>query len=316
MTSISPRTVSLTEVGPRDGFQSESRILVTEHKRDIILGLVEAGFKEIQVTAFVHPKWVPQMADAEALVASLPRKEGVVYNALVLNPRGMDRAIATGMTSVEVSVSPSEAQSRRNANMSAEAAVAQGVSMIRRGKEKGMEVRAGIQCAFGCTHEGEVPESGILGVVERFLDADADRISIADTTGMATPPSIGSLVSKLTDLMEPDRLVLHLHDTRGLGLVNVMSALEHGVRRFDVSLGGLGGCPFLKGASGNIATEDTIHLMDSLGIATGVDKAAVARLSADLEPFFSRSFPARMLRVLQPIRDIEEMESASPRFDA
>ncbi len=298
MTLSLPEAVTLIEVGPRDGLQSEPQTVSTKRKVEIINGLVDAGFREIQATAFVHPKWVPQMADADTLINRLPKKEGVVFNVLVLNSRGLDRALGAGATSVEVSVSPSDDQSRRNVNMGAAEAVREGVATIRRGKDRGIEVRAGIQCTFGCTHEGEISEADILQIVQRFLDAGADRIALADTTGMATPPTLRSLLPKVLSQLDPRRLVLHLHDTRGLGLVNIMTALELGVRQFDVALGGLGGCPFLKGASGNVATEDTVHLMDSLGIATGIDKAAVACLSTALERDLGRTFPSRVLRVL------------------
>ncbi|MGD9017645.1 MAG: hydroxymethylglutaryl-CoA lyase [Desulfobacterales bacterium] len=293
-----PEDVTLIEVGPRDGLQSEPQTVPTKRKLEIIQGLVDAGFREIQATAFVHPKWVPQMADADTLIKELPKQDGVVFNVLVLNSRGLERALGAGATSVEVSVSPSDYQSRRNVNMSASEAVTEGIAMIRRGKDMGIDVRAGIQCTFGCTHEGEISEAVILQVVQRFLDAGADRIALADTTGMATPPGLRSLLPKVLSQLDPRRLVLHLHDTRGLGLVNIMTALDFGVRQFDVALGGLGGCPFLKGASGNVATEDTLHLMESLGIATGIDKAAVACLSLSLEADLGRTFPSRVLRVL------------------
>ncbi len=304
MAAALPETVSLIEVGPRDGLQSERIVLGTSEKRNLVEGLISAGFREIQVTAFVHPERVPQMADAEALTAGLRPPEGVLLNALVLNRRGLDRALAAGVTSVEVSVSPSDFQSRRNVNMSSEENLAEGVALVHRAKEDGAEVRAGLQCCFGCAFEGEVPETRILEVVDRFLAAGADRIGIADTTGMGTPPAVRSLLEKLLPRIAPQRLILHLHDTRGMGLVNVVTALEYGVRQFDVALGGLGGCPFLEGASGNIASEDTVHLMDALGISTGIDKSAVARMSSTLEGLLGRTFPSRMLRVYHPVQSI------------
>jgi hydroxymethylglutaryl-CoA lyase len=288
-----PKSVKLIEVGPRDGFQFEEKVVPTRLKVDVIAGLVAAGLREIQATSFVHPGRVPQMADAERLIRQLPRNDGVRYSGLVLNQVGLERARAAGLEWVEVSVSASETHSRKNAGVSAIEAAASGREMVRRARSFGIGVRAGVQCAFGCAYEGHVPGTRVLELAEAYLVAGADLLALSDTTGMATPVSIREMLADLLPLAGNVPVVLHLHDTRGLGLANVSAALECGVSRFDTALGGMGGCPFVPGAAGNIATEDTAYLLASMGIETGIDIAAVAACTERLEAFFRKRFPAK-----------------------
>jgi len=294
-----PDKITLIEVGPRDGFQFEKKIIPTNLKLEIISGLVDAGIKDIQVTSFVHPDIVPQMADAEDLLKRLPKRKGVRYCGLVLNEKGVERAHLSGLQHIEISISASDTHSRKNAGIPFEKALEIGKDMIRLAQKYKMEIRAGIQCAFGCVYEGRIPEERVLKIAKNFLKAEIQTLAISDTTGMANPLSIQNLTKKLMSEVDNTPVVLHLHDTRGLGLVNVMAAMECGVTRFDTSLAGMGGCPFVSGAAGNIATEDTAWLMKSLSIETGVDISKVARCSQKLEKFFEKKFPGKMHRLIE-----------------
>jgi hydroxymethylglutaryl-CoA lyase len=293
-----PKRVDLIEVGPRDGFQFETRVMPTEFKLDIINDLVEAGLKQIQVTSFVRPQRVPQMADAEELVKSMPEADGIDYSALVLNLEGVRRAVRSGLTSVEISISASDTHSRKNAGMSLEQAIKKGAEMIQLARTNNLTIRAGIQCVFGCVYEGRIPLRRVLDMAQQFLNLGVDRLALSDTTGMATPGSVKDLLEHLLPRAMDVPLIFHFHDTRGMGLVNVAAALEYGVSNFDTALGGMGGCPFVQGAAGNIATEDTAYLMAALDIETGVDISKVARCSKQLEEYFEKSFSGKMHRIL------------------
>jgi len=294
-----PNKVTMIEVGPRDGFQFEKKIIPTNLKVEIISGLVDAGLKDIQITSFVHPDVVPQMADAEDLLKRLPKINDVRYSALVLNKKGVERAYLSGLQHIEISISASDTHSRKNAGMPFEKALEMGKDMIRLAREYNMEIRAGIQCAFGCVYEGRIPEKRVLQIAGDFLEMGIQTLAISDTTGMADPLLIKNLIKKLMPEVGNTPIVLHLHDTRGLGLVNLMAAMEYGVTHFDTALAGMGGCPFVSGAAGNIATEDTAWLMKSLNIETGVDISKVAKCSQKLEDFFEKKFPGKMHRLIK-----------------
>ena len=303
MTSFThsyPKKVTLIEVGPRDGFQFESRIIPTPVKVDIIGGLVAAGIKHIQVTSFVHPQRVPQMADAESLLQALPVWEGVILSGLVLNHRGLERAYRAGLKQVEISISASDTHSRKNTGLALDDAVGGARQMVNFAKERGMKVRAGVQCAFGCVYEGEIQLKRVMQMAQNFVEQGVDAVAFSDTTGMATPSSIRRLLLAVSPIIGDVPVIAHLHDTRGLGLVNLMAALECGITRFDTALAGLGGCPFVPGAAGNIATEDTVYLLNSLGINTGVDIGKVAECSLGLEKFFGKQFAGKMYRLAAP----------------
>ena len=293
-----PTTVSLQDVGPRDGFQFEKKIVPTDRKLAVIARLVAAGLKQVQVASFVHPHKVPQMADAERLIQQLPDLKDVVYSALVLNQRGLERALASGIQAVEISLSASDTHSRKNAGRSHADALDQGLRMIRQAATAGVQVRASLQCAFGCVFEGQIGVDRIAAIIGRFVDHGAHVLALADTTGMGSPPQIGRVLNRVLPRAGRLPLAMHLHDTRGLGLVNLMTALTYGVTQFDTALAGMGGCPFVPGAAGNIATEDTAHLLETLGIHTGVDYRQIAALSYELETFFGTCFAGRMHRVM------------------
>jgi len=299
MTHDLPDKVTLIEVGPRDGFQFEKQVIPTEMKVEIISDLAAAGLKHIQVASFVNPSRVPQMADAEEVVKRLPESQGTIFSGLVLNARGLQRALQAGLNHVEISISVSDTHSRKNAGVSFERAFNQMIQMIQLARAEGISVRAGIQCAFGCVYEGGVSQERIADLVEYYASQEVDAIALSDTTGMANPMSVAQLLHTLMPACGEVPIVLHLHDTRGLGLANLMAGLECGVNQFDTAVAGMGGCPFVRGAAGNIATEDTIHLMNAMGIGTGVDMAAVSKCSHRLEKYLNKQFPGRMHRLLQ-----------------
>lgn len=296
--SAMPDRVMIMEVGPRDGLQFEKKILPTPLKVELITDLVAAGLREIQVAAFVNPGIVPQMADADTLVAQLPKQPGVVYNGLALNVKGVERVAAAGLKSIEVSMSASETHSRRNVNMTMKESATQVGEMIRLSKELGLSVRAGIQCAFGYPGEESIPFERIRRIVEDYLKHDIEVLNLGDTTGMADPGKLHAFMEKMRPLVGDLDLALHLHDTRGLGLDNVQTALEYGIRRFDASLAGMGGCPFVPGAAGNVATEDLANFLHTLHIETNVDIKRLARCSRRLEDFFKKRFSGRMHRLM------------------
>jgi hydroxymethylglutaryl-CoA lyase len=261
--------------------------------------LKNAGIKRIQVGSFVHPKIVPQMADTDELIRTIGKQDDIVVSALILNDKGLERALNCKVPHVSMSVSVSDTHSRKNARRSAADALASMTQLIREALSAGLDVRAGLQCAFGCVYEGQIAETAVLNAAEKMIRAGAREINLADTTGMANPWSIRHMV-QIFKKEYPDVLIsLHLHDTRGLGLANLFSGYEAGVRTFDVCTGGLGGCPFVKGAAGNVPTEDAVNMFESMGIATGIDLKALCEAVAFLENTLDRALPGRMKRVLE-----------------
>lgn len=289
-----PLTVSLCEVGPRDGFQFEDKPIPVELKVRIIGALVEAGLKRIQVTSFVHPEWVPQMADAEALCRLLPDRPGVVYSGLVLNRKGLDRALDTGLTQIDLSLATNETHSRDNVNRSVDEAAEEGVEMVRKAIAAGRSIQVGLQTVFGYAQPGDTPIARVLQLIDRFLDLGIESLSLADTTGLANPVLITERLGAIRAITGETPIVLHLHDTRGLGLANIYAALNAGIIRFDTSMGGLGGCPFIPGAAGNVATEDVVYLLSSMGIDTGIDLSGVSSCTRVVEEFLGRKLPGKM----------------------
>lgn len=278
---------TLIEVGLRDGLQSEKAILPTTSKIEIISGLVSAGMKTIQAGAFVSPRRVPQMADTDRLPSLLPPIPDVIYNYLVLSRSGFERALQSGATSVELSASASDVHSRKNTGLPSDKAIAEAAAMTGKAKAHGLHARASIQCAFGCVYEGEIPHGRILTAARAFLDHTPDMLILADTTGMATPESVTALLSRILPETSKTPIGLHFHDSRGFGLKNVMAAMACGITHFDTSLGGLGGCPVVPGAAGNISTEETARMMTKLGIQTGIDIDSVHRWTRRLMTFLT-----------------------------
>lgn len=282
----------------RDGLQIESQIFTLDQKIEFFNLLKKAGVRRIQVGSFVHPKIVPQMADSDELIKRLGKQTDTVISALILNSKGLDRALACEVSHVSMSVSISDSHSRKNARRSAAEALSSMVDLIKNARGQGLEVRAGLQSAFGCVYEGAISESAVLAAAEKMTLAGVNEINLADSSGMADPHSIRSLVGRVSTEFPEIRISLHLHDTRGLGLANMFSGYEAGVRVFDVCAGGLGGCPFIKGAAGNVPTEDAVNMFDSMGVKTGIEMQSLIEAVDFLEKTLNRSLPGRMKRVL------------------
>ena len=292
-----PLTATVVEVGPRDGIQTQEKFVPTKMKIEAIGKLVEAGFNRIQVTSFVHPKLVPQMADAEDVCARLPQVEGVQYNALVLNMKGLERAHAAGIRYVDMGVPASETLSQKNANSSIEEGMQRMAAMVKQAREWGMGVRAGVQTAFGCAYEGQIEQAKVVHLSKRFLAMGIDELSLADSAGLGNPNQIRRTVQEVRPLAGDVPIVMHLHDTRGMGLANCLAALKSGVRLFDTSFGGLGGCPFIKGAKGNIPTEDTVNMMHEMGVDTAVNISKVSAVAREFEAFFGEELPGKIYQL-------------------
>lgn len=291
--------VVLIEVGTRDGFQNERKFIPTSLKVQIIERLIAAGISQIQVASFVNPDLVPQMADADEVCRRLNFQKGVTYSGLALNQRGVMRAALAGLNAVDVSISTTDTHSRKNAGCSLVDARKRLKKMIRTAKAESLEVRAGFSNIWGCAYEGVVPMSRILDMVKEAIDYGADYISLADSTGMANPKTTIQTINAITEVSKNVPLILHSHDTRGLGLANIYASLSLGIKHFDTSLAGMGGCPYIPGAAGNVATEDVANLMTGLGIQTGIDVLSVAHCSLHLERHLGKTFPGKLHRLME-----------------
>ena len=282
----------------RDGLQMEARIFSLDEKRHLFDLLQNAGLQRIQVGSFVHPAVVPQMADTDALIRAIGQQGSAVVSALILNDKGLERAVACGVSHLSMSVSVSDTHSRKNAGRSAAAALDSMTVLITEALKSGLDARAGLQCVFGCVYEGRVSEDAVLRAVEKMAATGVREINLADTTGMATPLAVRNVVGRVRSTFPEIAISLHLHDTRGLGLANLFAGYEVGVRSFDTCTAGLGGCPFVQGAAGNVPTEDAVNLFESMGIPTGIDLVALCEAVAYLETVLGRPLPGRMRRVL------------------
>jgi len=256
--------------------------------------------KRLQVGSFVHPKVVPQMADTAEFIQNVrDETPGVLITALVLNDKGLERALKCGLGHLSMSSSASNSHSLKNVKRPAAEAFATLLDLIRQAVGSGLEVRAGIQCAFGCVYEGAVAEDRVIEMAVRLAETGANELNLADTTGMANPLQVRRLVAKTRAAIPQFPISIHLHDTRGLGLANMLAAYEEGVNIFDVSAGGLGGCPFVKGASGNVAAEDAVNLFEQIGVDTGIDLKAICTVVDRYEELLGRRLPGRMNRVIK-----------------
>lgn len=270
---------AIREVGPRDGFQSESRFIPTQLKARMIENLAGAGLSIIQCASFVHPRLMPQMADAEEVLAVLGKRPDLRLVGLALNLTGAERAARAGMSEIEAGVSASETHSLRNTGLGREAALAHCEKIADLCKISGIRLWLNVQCAFGCGYEGRIPLETVAETAERLWGLDPEYLVIADTTGAGTPDATRFLLERILSFAPADRLFMHLHDTKGLAAKNLIAALEMGVTRFDAAFGGLGGCPFAPGAPGNLSTESAVKLLENKGFSTGVDLPKVAEVT-------------------------------------
>ncbi len=299
-----PRRVEIYEVGPRDGLQNESAVVPVAVKAQFLDRLADAGLTTLEATSFVHPKWVPQLADAADLLAVLDRRDGVGYPVLVPNERGLDRALEAGVRHAAVFASATETFARRNLNRSLDEQFAMFEPVVTRAVQSGLRVRAYVSMVFGDPWEGAVDPARAAAVGKRLMDMGCDELSLGDTIGVATPGHVGAVLEACAALgLGPDALAVHFHDTYGQALSNTLAALRHGVTTVDASAGGLGGCPYAGSATGNLATEDLVWMLEGLGIEHGVDLDALVATSVWMAGHLGRPSPSRVVRALSPATD-------------
>jgi hydroxymethylglutaryl-CoA lyase len=295
VTSL-PSSVRVVEVGPRDGLQNEAAHIGTADKIAFVDRLSAAGHSMIEVSAFVSPKWVPQMADAAEVFAGIARRPGVRYTALVPNLAGLERARAAGVDEIAVFAAATESFSKRNINQTIDESLATYKGVCDAARAAGLRVRGYVSTAFGCPFEGAVSPAAVADVSARLVDLGVYEVAVSDTIGVAHPGQVPQVLAAVTARVPMSAIALHFHDTRGTALVNVLAGLQAGVTTFDASAGGLGGCPYAPGASGNLATEDLLYMLDGLGIETGVRLQDVMSASRGIEPLLGHPLPSRVVQ--------------------
>jgi len=285
--------VTIVEVGPRDGLQNERESIPTATKLAFIHSLAEAGLRQIEVTSFVHPKAIPQLADAREIVAGLPSTPHLTFSALVPNQKGLERALEAGVRRIAVFTAASESFTRKNINMSIDESLDTFAPLVSIALSNGLSVRGYLSTCFVCPYEGNIRKEKVRELTQRLMDMGIDEVAISDTIGAASPRDIFETVSHVLSTVPREKIALHLHDTYGTALANVLAGLQLGITTFDSSAGGLGGCPYAPGASGNLATEDLVYMLDRMGIRTGVDLHRVAAASSLIATQLGRRLPGR-----------------------
>jgi hydroxymethylglutaryl-CoA lyase len=311
-----PERVTICEVGTRDGFQIEPDFIPTEQKVEIVNVLSEAGVPRIEVTSFVHPKAVPQLRDAEAVMASIRRRPGTRYAALVPNDKGASRAVDAGVDVIHTVVSASESHNLANVNMTIAESIDKLGAVARIAHRAGVRVQCGISTSFGCPFEGEVPLEQLERVVTRLVDLGARGIGLADTTGMANPRQVATVLERLMPRFPGVEWTLHTHDTRAMAIPNALAALACGVTNLDASIGGLGGCPFAPGASGNVCTEDLVHCLHAMGVATGIDLDRLVAVARRVEQIVGRALPGQIIKAGPSTRRYPVPDAVAGRLKA
>jgi hydroxymethylglutaryl-CoA lyase len=289
-----PSSVSIYEVSPRDGLQNERKMLPLGSKQLLIQALVGAGLRRIEVTSYVSPRWIPQLADADELSRDLPRPDGVQFSALCPNSRGLERALAAGIQEIAVFISASETHNFKNTHRSIERGLMVYEELVPLALEAGLKVRAYVSTVWGCPYEGDVPVEQSLGITRSLLAMGCYQVSLGDTIGVGTPKQTELLSERFLKEFDREQLALHLHDTRGTALANALVGLQVGFTHFDSSLGGLGGCPYAPGAAGNLATEDLAYMLDGMGIETGVHLAALVEAGRLAETLVGHRLPGKL----------------------
>ena len=291
-----PTHVRIIEVGPRDGLQNEKTLVPTPVKIELIDRLTDTGLQTIEATSFVSPKWVPQMADATDVYTAILKKAGVRYPVLVPNLQGYERARAVGVTEIAVFAAASEAFSRRNINASIDESIERFVPVLERARGDGVQVRGYVSTVLGCPYQGEVPLADVVHVAQRLHALGCHEISLGDTIGVGTPAKARAMLRAVADAVPMSALAVHFHDTYGQALANILACLEEGVAVIDSAVSGTGGCPYAKGASGNVASEDVVYMLDGMGIATGVDLARLIDTGLWLSQALGRQTSSRVAR--------------------
>jgi len=290
--------VIIEEQGLRDGIQNLPKIFNTETKLSYINALVDAGVERIQIASFVHPKLVPQMADSDELCKRVDHNGDALYSGLALNLRGVQRAIDSGLKHVSCSISASSTHSQKNARKTLNEARLAFEEMVSLAKSHQLKVRGGIQCAFGCRYEGQIKRSHVYDMVKSHLEQGIDELALADSTGMANPMQMFEMMSMIVDMVGDTPVILHLHNTENKGYANLFAALNAGVRIFDTAFGGLGGCPFIKSATGNIASEDTVHMLHQMGYETGINLEKLTSISKRMSEDLGHKLPGHMYTLI------------------
>jgi len=291
---MSTRAITLVEVGPRDGLQSEPEVLATDTKVQFIQKAIDAGITRLEVASFVHPKLVPQMADAEALIEKLPQVDGVSYIGLVMNERGLDRALATNVHEIGMVVVASDTYNRKNQGCSSNESVSAWHAISAKARLEGLRANVMIASAFGCPFEGEVEPARVVDLAKQILESEPAELGIADSIGVAVPNQVTDLLGRVREVIGDIPLRCHFHNTRNTGLANAQAAVEAGVSYLDASIGGIGGCPFAPAATGNIPTDDLLYMLDRSGVQTGVSLEKIISVSNWLEAELGRPVPAML----------------------
>ena len=291
---MSTRAITLVEVGPRDGLQSEPEVLATDTKVQFIQKAIDAGITRLEVASFVHPKLVPQMADAEALIEKLPQVDGVSYIGLVMNERGLDRALATNVHEIGMVVVTSDTYNRKNQGCSSNESVSAWHAISAKARLEGLRANVMIASAFGCPFEGEVEPARVVDLAKQILESEPAELGIADSIGVAVPNQVTDLLGRVREVIGDIPLRCHFHNTRNTGLANAQAAVEAGVSYLDASIGGIGGCPFAPAATGNIPTDDLLYMLDRSGVQTGVSLEQIISVSNWLEAELGRPVPAML----------------------
>ncbi|MCL7747028.1 hydroxymethylglutaryl-CoA lyase [Halalkalibacter alkaliphilus] len=289
--------VNIREVGPRDGLQNEKEIVSTEAKIEWVNQLVKTGLPYIELTSFVHPKWIPALADASEVVKGVKKKEHVTFGALVPNEHGLERALEAGIDEIAVFLSTSETHNQKNINKTIDDTIPVLKKVVREAKSAGKSVRGYISTVFGCPYEGAVTVDKVLSISSQLMEMGVDEISLGDTIGVATPNQVVEIVKKVSGHIPLTNIAFHPHDTSGTALANVYAAYMLGVRAFDGSVGGLGGCPYAKGATGNLATEDMIYMFNGMKVETGVDLEQITACAVWIQKRLKRTLPSHRLQV-------------------
>lgn len=303
--------VTVYEVGMRDGLQNEAAFIPTTDKVALATMLADAGLRRIELTSFVSPRWIPQLADHAEVARSAPRRPGVRYSALVPNARGLEGAIAAGLEEVAVFMSASEAHSKKNINKGVSEAIEVLAPVVTTAHAHGLLVRGYLSTVFGCPYEGAVDPGHAHEVVRRLLATGIDELSLGDTIGVANPLQVRRFIERIRSDVPLSQVALHMHDTRGTALANVLAGLDSGVTTFDSAFGGLGGCPYAPGASGNLATEDLVYMLEGMGLVTGVDLDALVRASERASELVGRALPSKVLQSELGRRRVAERASAA-----
>ena len=298
---MSQPRVRIVEVGPRDGLQNEPEPIPTESKIALVNALSLAGYDEIEATAFVSPKWVPQLADAEEVLTRIERRPGVRYSALVPNEQGLERALQARAGKIAVFTAASETFNRKNINATIAESIERFAPVVPRAHAAGLPVRGYVSTAFWCPYEGKIQPAAVAEVVKKLLDLGVEEISIGDTIGKAVPDEVDDLLDLLLDSVPQDRLAMHFHDTYGTAVANALRAYDRGITVFDASAGGVGGCPYAPGAAGNVATEDLVWALERSGAATGLDLERIAQASNILQSVLGRPLRSRVREALKQV---------------